>query len=85
MELKKDKEFRNAYYVGPKFLTRLTQIPVTDYFKLRVWKEYFYCYQFDFDLLYCKSKLPPTTQQPMIPKLNAPHAEFDGHLLTAIE
>jgi hypothetical protein len=42
--LKKDKEFKNPYFVGLKFMTRLTRIPVTDYFKLRVWKEYYYRY-----------------------------------------
>jgi hypothetical protein len=43
-QLKKDKEFKNPYFVGLKFMTRLTRIPVTDYFKLRVWKEFYYRY-----------------------------------------
>ena len=86
VELKKDTEFRNPYYVGARFLSRLTQIPVTDYYKLRVWKEYFYCYQFDFDLICCKSRKPPNNQSAgPAPKLNGPHSQLDGHLVTAID
>ena len=51
IHLKKDKEFRNPYYVGSKYLARLTRIPVTAHHKLRVWKEFYYRYQFDFDLI----------------------------------
>lgn len=40
--LRKETDFKNAYYTKPG--VRLTKIPVTEFYKLRVWKEYFFRY-----------------------------------------
>ena len=40
IQLRKDTEFKNDYYTKPG--VRLAKIPVTDYYQLRVWKEYFF-------------------------------------------
>lgn len=38
--LRKDTDFKNAYY--KKDAVRQTKIPVTSFYRLRVWKEYFF-------------------------------------------
>jgi hypothetical protein len=38
--LRKNTDFKNQYYTKPG--SRQTKIPMTSFYKLRVWKEYFF-------------------------------------------
>jgi hypothetical protein len=42
VNLRKDTDFKNPYFQGRG--NRLTEIPETDYHKLRVWREYFFSF-----------------------------------------
>lgn len=41
VELRKKSDFKNPYYQLEQ-VKRITSIPITNYYKLRFWKEYFF-------------------------------------------
>lgn len=44
VEFRKNTDFKNPYYQNQDFtsLKRLTRIPTTEFYKLRVWREFFF-------------------------------------------
>ncbi len=42
INLRRDTDFKNPYFNPIQQLTTITRIPVTCFYKLRVWKEYFF-------------------------------------------
>jgi hypothetical protein len=42
VELREKTDFANAYYQGVQKMKKVTRIPQTAYYKLRLWKEFYY-------------------------------------------
>lgn len=42
IDLRKKTDFKNPYFKHISQLTKVKSIPVTEFYRLRVWREYFY-------------------------------------------
>ena len=43
VELREETDFKNPYFKpGGQCLKKMTRVPVTDYYRLRMWKEHFF-------------------------------------------